>query len=56
MFSLLKKDIGKRFKKETSEWLSYHPEINHKWNDGQLTISHPKKIDEQILFVFNSKN
>lgn len=55
MFSFLKKDIGKRFKKEASEWLSFYPEIKHKWNDGQLAISHPKKLNEQILFQFNSK-
>lgn len=55
MHQFFRKNIGKRFKEEITDWLSHYPEIKHQWNDGQLEISHPKKLNKKIIIKYHSK-
>jgi hypothetical protein len=50
-----KTDIGLEFKNQMLDWFLSHPEINHQWNNNELKIFHPTKVEDFIRFYYDEK-
>ena len=50
-----KTDIGLEFKNQMLNWFQSHPEVRHEWNNNELKIFHPIKVDDFIQFYFDEK-
>ena len=49
-------NLGKAFKKEMEAWFAYYPDVPHRWQENQLSISHPREEEKFIQFQFDSKS
>lgn len=52
---MFRKDIGKEFKKQMSNWFTEHPEIKHQWKESELKIHYPNEMNKFLTFEFDSK-